>query len=159
MNTGIIASRYADAFLRYVTETGRASQVCSAVEEMLSDPDSLTTRKLEPEIERLVTLLAENNRVDCLKPVLQDFVDSYYKSVRIKLGYLRTVVESPTLEKRLKDIVREATGCELKLKTVVDPALIGGFVFVVDDMMLDASVSRQIELIRRQFVEKTNRIV
>jgi F-type H+-transporting ATPase subunit delta len=41
----------------------------------------------------------------------------------------------------------------------VDPAIVGGFVFTVDDLMLDASVARQIELIRRQFVEKNNRIV
>lgn len=159
MNTGIISSRYADAFLRFVAERGRAAEVCAAVEEMLSNPDSLASRKPEPELERLVTLLSENNRLDCLKPVLQDFVDMYYKSVGVKLGHLRTVVESPSLEKRLKEIVRESTGCELKLKTETDPDLIGGFVFVVDDMMLDASVSRQIELIRRQFVEKTNRIV
>lgn len=159
MDTGIVASRYADAFLRFVTEAGRASDVCVAVEKMLSDPDCLASCRPEPEIERLVTVLAENNRLDCLKPVLQVFVDKYYRSAGIKLGHLRSVVKSPALEEKLKEIVREATGCELKLKTEIDPTIIGGFIFVVDDMMLDASVSRQIEIIRRHFVEKTNRIV
>ena len=41
----------------------------------------------------------------------------------------------------------------------VDPSLIGGFVLDLEDYRLDASVSRQIEDIRRQLVQKNNRIV
>ena len=41
----------------------------------------------------------------------------------------------------------------------VDPSLIGGFVFDIDDAIIDKSVSRQLELIREQFIEKNRRIV
>lgn len=159
MNAGIIASRYANAFLRFVTEKGRGAEVYAAVEKALKDPDSLSGGELEPEIVRLVELLAENNRLDCLKAVLRDFVDKYNETVHVKTGVLRTVVDSPDLEAKLIEIVHDASGCDLKLKKVIDPDLIGGFVLVVDDYMLDASVARQIDIIRRQFVEKTNRIV
>ena len=37
--------------------------------------------------------------------------------------------------------------------------LIGGFVFDVDDYLVDSSVKRQLELIRRQFIRKNRRIV
>ena len=67
--------------------------------------------------------------------------------------------EVPSLETRLREVVERQTGCKLLLKTEVDPALIGGFVFEVDDLLLDASVSRQIDIIRRQFIEKNRRIV
>ena len=67
--------------------------------------------------------------------------------------------EASSLESRLREVVERQTGCKLLLKTEVDPALIGGFVFEVDDLLLDASVSRQIDIIRRQFIEKNRRIV
>lgn len=63
------------------------------------------------------------------------------------------------LESRLRELIGKETGCELLLETKVDPSLIGGFVFEVEDMILDASVSRQLDFIRRQFIEKNRRIV
>ncbi len=67
--------------------------------------------------------------------------------------------EPPTLESRLRALIKEKTGCGLILKTEVNPSLIGGFVFEVEDTVLDASVSRQLDIIRRQFIEKNRRIV
>ena len=64
-----------------------------------------------------------------------------------------------SLESRLRELIGKETGCELLLETKVDPSLIGGFVFEVEDMILDASVSRQLDFIRRQFIEKNRRIV
>ncbi len=68
-------------------------------------------------------------------------------------------VEAPTLESRLRDLIEKKTGCKLILKTEVNPSLIGGFVFEVEDTVLDASVTRQLDIIRRQFIEKNRRIV
>ena len=67
--------------------------------------------------------------------------------------------QRPALESRLRDLVEKQTGCKLILKTEVNPSLIGGFVFEVEDTVLDASVSRQLDFIRRQFIEKNRRIV
>ncbi len=67
--------------------------------------------------------------------------------------------QRPTLESRLRALVEKQTGCKLILKTEVNPSLIGGFVFEVEDTVLDASVSRQLDVIRRQFIEKNRRIV
>lgn len=64
-----------------------------------------------------------------------------------------------SLESRLRELIGKETGCELLLETKVDPSLIGGFVFEVEDTVLDASVSRQLDIIRRQFMEKNRRIV
>ena len=159
MNAGIIASRYATALYRYAASTGRAAEVCAQVEQLLADPESLKGMRLEPELKRFVALLIENRRTDLLKFILQDYVDLYYKSAGIKIARLKTAVPVPSLESKLAELVRSKTGCEVKMVSEVDPQLVGGFVFSVDDMMLDASVARQIELIRRQFIEKNNRIV
>ena len=47
----------------------------------------------------------------------------------------------------------------MTLETEVNQYLTGGLVFDVDDTVLDASVSRQLDFIRRQFIEKNRRIV
>ena len=65
----------------------------------------------------------------------------------------------PSLESRLRELIEKQTDCKLILKTEVNPSLIGGFVFEVEDTILDASVSRQLDIIRRQFIEKNRRIV
>ena len=64
-----------------------------------------------------------------------------------------------SLLEQLKAMVRERTGSEALIEVEVDPSLIGGFVFDIDDAMIDKSVSRQLELIREQFIEKNRRIV
>ena len=45
------------------------------------------------------------------------------------------------------------------MESALDPELLGGFVLELEDEMLDASVRRQIDDIRRQLVQKNNRII
>ena len=134
------------------------------------------------ELHKFLELLIRNGRIGDVRLVLTTFVTEYYRSRHIKRarlvvadpalldpeptpsdpvpveGSLRHSPE-PALESRLRDLVEKQTGCRLILKTEVNPSLIGGFVFEVEDTVLDASVSRQLDLIRRQFIEKNRRIV
>lgn len=134
------------------------------------------------ELHKFLELLIRNGRIGDARLVLTTFVTEYYRSRHIKRarlvvadpalldpeptpsdpvpveGALRQV-QRPALESRLRDLVEKQTGCRLILKTEVNPSLIGGFVFEVEDTVLDASVSRQLDFIRRQFIEKNRRIV
>lgn len=158
MNTGVISSRYARAFLRLTQESGRGEQVCGQVRSLLSDPDNMPV-ELEPDIRKLITLLRKNGREDYLIFVLRSFVDLYCKSVGNRIARLTTAVPAPELGGRLCKLVTESSGLRLILETTVNPDIIGGFVFEIDDYMLDASVRSSIENIRRQLIEKNNRIV
>lgn len=134
------------------------------------------------ELRKFLELLIRNGRIGDVRLVLTTFVTEYYRSRHIKRA--RLVVADPalldpeptpsdpvpvegslrqaqrlTLESRLRDLIEKQTGCRLILKTEVNPSLIGGFVFEVEDTVLDASVSRQLDFIRRQFIEKNRRIV
>ena len=133
------------------------------------------------ELHKFLELLIRNGRIGDVRLVLT-FVTEYYRSRHIKRarlvvadpalldpeptpsdpvpveGSLRQA-QRPALESRLRDLVEKQTGCKLILKTEVNPSLIGGFVFEVEDTVLDASVSRQLDFIRRQFIEKNRRIV
>lgn len=157
MSTGIISSRYAKALLKLVTESGRGRQVYDQVQAMLHDPVSVP-QPLEDDLNRFTLLLVRNGRMPYLKYILNSFSRMYREANRMKLASLTTVIPAPELERHLRELV-QAEGYELILETKVDPTIIGGFIFTIDDLLLDASVRRQIEVIRAQFVEKNNRIV
>lgn len=134
------------------------------------------------ELHKFLELLIRNGRIGDVRLVLTTFVTEYYRSRHIKRARLVVAdpalldpeptpsdpvpvegplrqAQRPALESRLRDLVEKQTGCRLILKTEVNPSLIGGFVFEVKDTVLDASVSRQLDFIRRQFIEKNRRIV
>ena len=158
MNTGIISSRYAKALLKLVDETGNGEAVYEQVRQTLLNPDAMPS-EWEPELQKFVSLLVENKRTEYVKYIFHTFLDMYNASRGRKLAYLKTAVPAPYLEDKLKALLEEKFGGEVLLQTSVDPGLIGGFVLTIDDQMLDASVSRQIEEIRRQFLDKNKRIV
>lgn len=118
---------------------------------------------LAPELRKFFGLLIRNGRIGDISLVLKSFENQYYESRKIVRGKL-TLSAPPDsaagkLEDRLKDLIEQKTGKTLLLTTEVDESLIGGFVLEVEDRLLDASVSHQLDIIRRQFEEKNRRIV
>lgn len=158
MNTGIISSRYARALLLLTQETGRGEQVCNQIRSLLSDPDRIP-ENLEPDLEKIIALLARNGREDYLKFVLNSFVGMYYRSAGVLLAHLTTAVPAPGLGEKLTGLVSSRTGFKVLLETAVDPDIVGGFVFDIDDYRLDASVRSSIDAVRRQFIDKNKRLV
>ena len=158
MNTGIISSRYATALLRLVDETGNGEAVYAQVNQILKDHDSVP-KKLEPELSRLVQLLVENNRLEYVRFILHRFTELYNASRGRRLAILKPAVPAPEMEKRIKELLQQRLDGEVVMDAEVDPSLIGGFTLTVDDKLLDASVSHQLDEIRRQLMEKNKRIV
>ena len=158
MNTGIISSRYATALLRYTQETGGGERACAQVRRLLEHPEERPAA-LEPELERLVRLLVKNGRLEDVRFVFRSFIAMYYRSRGIEVARLTTAVPAQELEQKLRAMLERQLGCEVLLESDVDPDLLGGFTLEVGDYLLDASVRRQIETIRRQFVISNNRIV
>ncbi len=185
MNDSIIRTRYADALVKYVRETGNGDSVCEQAEKlarvlgevpdlsrMIAAKDVVSAdRKREllraalgepmtPELSRFIDLLLENGRIGALRMVLLDFADRYRRSIGIRKAHLKVAVPPPEeLLTRLAALVKERTGDEADIEVVVDPDLIGGFVFDIDDAIIDKSVARKLELIKLQFIEKNRRIV
>lgn len=185
MNDSLIRTRYADALVKYVRETGNGESVCQQAERlarvlrevpdlsrMIAAKDVVPVAKkrellrsalgdpMAPELERFVDLLIENGRIGALRMILLDFEDRYRRSLGLRKARLKVAVP-PTEEllARLKALVKERTGDEAVIDVEVDPSLIGGFVFDIDDALIDKSVARKLELIRLQFIEKNRRIV
>ena len=158
MDAGPISRRYALALLKYVIETGHGEEVYAQVKALLEDPDA-APQPLCEDLQRFSALLIRNGRMPEVKRIFRSFIRLYDERHDIHLAHLKTAVDSPALQARLEAFVRDKIGGRVEFRTEVDPALIGGFVLEVDDYRLDASVSHQLEDIRRQLIEKNKRIV
>lgn len=184
MNAGLIASRYAKAFLKYVQEAGSGdkvySQVCRLVrviEELpqmkiyLEDSSDISLeRKLsllsaaldapvEAAISDFLKMVTANNREEYFHRMLLSFIEQYRSANNIKVGRVVTAVPYDDLGNRLEEMFHDRTGAEVHLSEEVNPDIIGGFVFELDGYRMDASVETHLNRIRRQLVEKNNRIV
>ena len=186
MNRSIVIARYATALVKYCRETGQGEVVCSEAETLeqamatmpelrrlataADDVVSPTEKKnllktalgnkMSPELDRFLTLLNENSRMDLVEDILRYFVTLYRQSIGIRKAHLVTATEpSERLLQRLKTLVKQKTGDDVIIEVDVDPSIIGGFVFDIDEYLMDASVKHQLDRIRQQFIEKNRRII
>ena len=185
MNDSIIRTRYADALVKYVRETGNGDSVCAQAERLahvigeVSDLSRMIAAKdvvadakkrellhtalgvpMAPELDRFIDLLLANGRIGSLRMVLLDFVERWRRSIGLRKAHLKVAVPpSEELLSQLSALVKERTGDEALIDVEVDPGLIGGFVFDIGAALIDKSVARKLELIRLQFIEKNRRIV
>lgn len=184
MNAGVISSRYGKALLKFVQETGAGekvySQACVLVLRMrelsqLADalqkhPEINADRKLEivaaalgeplaDEMVRFIRLVHVNRRMEFLGRMMDSFISQYRNVKGIKMGRVVTALPAPGLNEKMKRLVYERTGADLVLEENVDPDIIGGFIFEVDDLRMDASVRTQFRRLRRELIENNNRIV
>ncbi len=120
---------------------------------------------MAPELRSFIGLLGRNGRIGEIRLIFNSFISEYYKSRGIVRGRLvfpseeGATKDGKALEERIRDMIESRSGKKLLLKTEVDESLIGGFLLEVEDQLLDASVSHQLDLIRKQFIERNRRIV
>lgn len=183
MNTGIIASRYADALLKYVEETGEGQvvyrQACTLADALAasvklerlvesktllssSEKIGLMSKALGEEqmcqsLARFLRLVISQDRESYLRYILHYFRERWLSAQGVSHAKLVVSMPSPEIERKICEMFRNLTGLQLELTVSVDPSIIGGFVFEVADKRIDASVSRQLEDLRRRFIEQNNR--
>ncbi len=131
--------------------------------EVAATGDQSAAPAASPELKRFFELLIRNGRIGDISLALKSFEDQYCQARGIVRGRLVLPSEpddaASVLENKIRSLIESKTGKTLQLTTEVDETLIGGFVLEVEDKLLDASVSRQLERIRSQFVERNRRIV
>lgn len=184
MNTGVIASRYAKALLKYVGDLSDGDVLCSQVltlekalrevpqlREAVVNPTTVSAdRKVEllrsalggdmhPSLESFIRLVLDHGREEYLKIILHDFADQYFRQHKLLRASLVSAVKSEKLEASLTKLVKDSTGCDVIIESAVNPDIIGGFIFTVDDARLDASVTGQLASLRRKFIENNKSII
>jgi F-type H+-transporting ATPase subunit delta len=105
-------------------------------------------------VRKLLTLLAERDRLIILPELLAAFRDRLMEHQNVVRAEVTTTVALPaerleTIRRRLADV----TGRTVNLSTRVDPSLIGGMVARVGGTVYDASITMQLRKMRAQLAE------
>lgn len=179
MNTGIVASRYAKALLRFAEDNKedacvyqemlqlhRSFQQVNTLTATLLNPifsnekkvELLTAASLSPErkeastsTRRFLQLVVEKKRTEMMPFIATSFVRQYEQARQITRA--EVIVAQPiteATEERLRNIIAKRTTGVVNLDVLIDPSLRAGFILQYDDNRMDASLRGKIERLRHQ---------
>lgn len=176
MNSGLISTRYARALLDYAAEMGEQEEVYEKMKllseiylevsdlryaiqnQSVSNSEKravITTAcggSLPSSFSKMLTLILRNERQEHLLYIALRFVELYREKFHIQYGKLITAVEMDKERARLlTSRIEKIVGGELEVESVVDPAIIGGFVLNLDGFRWDASISGELTRIKSRF--------
>jgi ATP synthase F1 delta subunit len=101
-------------------------------------------------VPKAIFVLLENGRITLLPDVEQLFVERYEREQRELTVTLTTAIAIDDAKaEELRGRLQQATGQRVSIKRVVDPAILGGLVLRMRDQLVDASVRRRLDALRR----------
>ena len=100
-------------------------------------------------------LLTSKGREEDLPEIINAFISQYNEIKGIEKVKLTTAVPvSEDVKKALLDKVKKSTGFDkIEMESVVNPGIIGGFILEYNNNLVDASISRDLKDISKQFQE------
>ena len=109
------------------------------------------TRGGQPLVANALLLMLERGRLAAL-PELQQAYDALaiVEEGVVEVEVVSAAELSPETEKKIAARVHEATGRRVELARRVDPAILGGLVLRIGDIIVDGSVKARIRQLRRK---------
>jgi F-type H+-transporting ATPase subunit delta len=180
MSDGLIPRRYAKALYKYATENGDAQEIYELLKGLsfrYTAIDELKRAVLNPEIsdeakgafmlklaggkpgsslDKFLLLCVRNNRAESLQKISLAYVDLYREKHEIAHVVITSAIPMPDEEAdAITNIVKKRLGAmTMEVERVVDPGLIGGFTVVINGLVLDASVKRELNELQLQLQKK-----
>ena len=170
------ALRYARAILNLAKESGLETEVnadMQFINATISESHDLQTMLKSPVIKAadkkkvldaifkdkvnavslgLFNLLEENKRMVMLEPIAAQYTIIYDYLKNMNVAKVTTAVAlTKDMEQKVLDKVVELTGNKTSLENIIDPSILGGFILRVGDMQYDASISNNLNELRREF--------
>ena len=102
----------------------------------------------------LVCLLASRCLVNILGDILIEFnnVNDKYKKVSRPLVVSAVELGNKQLDD-IKNMSKDLFGGEIVLETAIDPSIIGGLILKVEDTVLDGSVAKKLNNMRKEIIK------
>lgn len=117
--------------------------------------NELFASKLHPLILSFFKIVVNKGRGEILYATAKEFLNEYnLRQNIVKATVTSAAPLSPDNLQQLKEVISGSTKGEVILSTIVDPALIGGFVMKVGDKQFDASISGKLHKLRKEFGQK-----
>ena len=175
MDTGLISRRYAKALAEYSASLGEEARVYEQllpfsrqfnflpqVREAVLSPSLSEEEKTAGifglfgegqcrSLRDFVLLVLRHHRESCFYIMVHSFCALYRERHHIKEALLTTAVPlGKDVEGIIRLRVRDLDHCSVNITEKVDPSIIGGFVFRMEDLLIDASTASQIKLLRKR---------
>ncbi|MGZ2369085.1 ATP synthase F1 subunit delta [Ancylomarina sp. YFZ004] len=136
-----------DFWLMVESPVVKTSQKRKAVKLVLAD-------KLDAISLNFMDMVFQNHREIFIKDMVRNFLDLCRKDKGIVSAKLTTAGLIDGDDKaNLSEMLKKAFNSKIELEEVLDKDIIGGFVLRVDDQELDASVSSQLNQIKRTLIQ------
>lgn len=118
---------------------------------------TLFADKLSEITYKFIHLLVVKGREKHLVEMVHSFMDQYNKANHIVKATLTTAVpvDKKTVEEVRTLLLTDKETESVEILTKVDPTIVGGFVLQYGDMLLDNSVERKLQLIKKQIQDKS----
>ena len=98
---------------------------------------------------QLVSLVVGSGRSRELPAIIDKVVARASSAKQLEVAEVRSAVAlTPDQETRLAAAITNATGKQVNLKVVVDPAVLGGLVATIGDTVIDGSVRTRIDQLK-----------
>lgn len=174
-----LASRYAKSLLDLAQEQNSLDATLNDVklldavskgsrdfENMLRSPiikadkkldilNAVIGNRLSPLTQAFVKLLVNKGREANLPEIAAAFIMQYKEMKNIKTVKLTTATPINDMVKNaiLSKVTASLNGSSVEMKETVDESLIGGFVLEMDDKLFDASIRRDLNDVKSQFLK------
>lgn len=173
-----VASRYAKSLIDLSLEKGALEKVyadmkmihdtCMESDELLvflKSPIIKTEKKrdilkaifsgkVHPITEGFIDLMTSRKRESYLESIASAFLRQYKQHKHIITAVITTASGlDENLRRQVHELVKNSVKSEVELIEKVDNKLIGGFVLRIGDQQVDASISRKLQELRRNFSE------
>lgn len=110
---------------------------------------------LNPITLKFLYLVIDNERENILDSIFRNFDSFYKKEKNIKTVTVYTAFDiDKTFRDEIKSLLAKELKCNIELKVVNRPELLGGFILKVDDKMVDASIKGKLKKIREQLIKE-----
>lgn len=179
MDEGLISQRYAKAMFRYARDLGVEGLVYEKMnmflENYLAHPDlqkALLNPVLSPQDKEMllstaigiepgeaylrgIRLLIRNHREMYMRTIALMYQKMYRKANNIIQVNVVTATElASSVMEKIQGVVKSHTDSRVEFLHSTDPSIIGGFILKVGSEQLDASVRRELKLVRLNLLNK-----
>ncbi len=122
-----------------------------SVDERKGIIKEIFSEKVSKEMMNFMMIILDKRRAGEILAIQREFevkVDEYHGIVP---AYVKSATELDESEKKaIVDQLKSLTGKEIRLKTAVDPSVIGGLYIKVGDKVIDGSIRKKLDAMREE---------
>ncbi|GMO32253.1 MAG: ATP synthase F1 subunit delta [Candidatus Azobacteroides pseudotrichonymphae] len=176
MEAGKISTRYARAIYEYALEQGNETILYKGMQSLakhfamypvlkksINDPTLSDENKIKlliaacridsnKTLKQAIKVIVKNGRAYYIERIARMYEKEYRQSKGLVLAQLTTVgfTTNNEAKKLLIKFLSNKTNGQIEFKTILNLDIIGGFILEIEDLLLDASVKRQLNQIKCQ---------